>query len=196
MSRISALKMPRIRPLTAPHRPEVPSAPSVSRLAADDAAALYETFQSRVRGYVAFRVRDSVDVEDLVSEVFHRALSGPAPIDPAARPAWVFRIAHNLVIDHYRRRRPSVLPASIADRADNAPSLPDGLIHAEELRATDAALRRLPGRQRAAVYLRFYEDLPYETVGSVMGVPAVTARSLVHRALKKLATALGEEDPR
>jgi RNA polymerase sigma-70 factor (ECF subfamily) len=115
------------------------------------------------------------------------------PADPAARPAWIFRVAHNVVIDHYRRRRFSLLPAALLDRADDAPSLPDRVIHDERMRATDAALRRLPGRQRAAIYLRFYEDLPYETVAAAMGIPAVTARSLVHRALKRLATNLGGE---
>jgi RNA polymerase sigma factor (sigma-70 family) len=64
------------------------------------------------------------------------------------------------------------------------------------MRATDEAMRQLPGRQRAAIYLRFYEDLPYETVGAAMGIPAVTARSLVHRALKQLAITLGEEADR
>ena len=64
------------------------------------------------------------------------------------------------------------------------------------VRATDAALRQLPGKQRAAIYLRFYEDMPYEEVASVMGIPAVTARSLVHRGLKRLAAALGEEADR
>ena len=85
---------------------------------------------------------------------------------------------------------------AFADRADDAPSLPDRAIHNERMRATDEAMRRLPGRQRAAIYLRFYEDLPYDTVATVMGIPAVTARSLVFRGLKRLATTLGEETDR
>lgn len=161
-----------------------------------EAAALYEAWAPRVRGYVAFRVRDVSDAEDLVGEVFRRVVSGPVPTDPAARPAWIFRVAHNVVVDHYRHRRFPLLPATFADRADDAPSLPDRVIHDERMRATDVAMRSLPGRQRAAIYLRFYEDLPYETVAAAMGIPAVTARSLVFRGLKRLATALGEETDR
>jgi RNA polymerase sigma-70 factor, ECF subfamily len=161
-----------------------------------EAAALYEAWAGRVRGYIGFRVRDVADAEDLVGEVFRRVVSGPAPSDPAAHPAWIFRVAHNVVVDHYRRRRFPLLPVAFVDRADDAPSLPDRVIHDERLRATDAAMRLLPGRQRAAIYLRFYEDLPYETVATVMGIPAVTARSLVHRGLKRLATVLGEETDR
>jgi RNA polymerase sigma factor (sigma-70 family) len=161
-----------------------------------EAAALYEAWADRVRGYVAFRVRDLSDADDLVGEVFRRVVSGPAPTDPAARPAWIFRVTHNVVVDHYRHRRFPLLPDAFADRADDAPSLPDRVIHDERVRLTDAAIRRLPGRQRAAIYLRFYEDLPYETVATVMGIPAVTARSLVFRGLKRLAAALGEENDR
>lgn len=161
-----------------------------------EAAALYEAWAGRVRGYVMFRVRDLSDADDLVGEVFRRVVSGPAPSDPAARPAWIFRVTHNVVVDHYRHRRFPLLPAAFVDRPDDAPSLPDRVIHDDRMRATDEAMRLLPGRQRAAIYLRFYEDLPYETVGAAMGIPAVTARSLVHRGLKQLATALGEETDR
>ena len=186
--------------LVEPVTPRLPrgSNPTLAGVRPDslEAAALYEAWAHRVRGYVEFRVRDVSDAEDLVSEVFSRVVRGPAPVDPAARPAWIFRVAHNVVVDHYRRRRFPFPPAVFVDRADDAPSLPDRVIHDERMRATDEAMRRLPGRQRAAIYLRFYEDLPYETVAAAMGIPAVTVRSLVHRGLKRLATALGEETDR
>ncbi len=180
-----------------PPGPELSEAPLVGvRPDSLEAAALYEAWAPRVRRYVGFRVRDVLDQEDLVGEVFRRVVSGPAPTDPAARPAWIFRVAHNVIVDHYRRRRFPLPPAVLLDRADDAPSLPDRVIHDERMRATDEAMRLLPGRQRAAIYLRFYEDLPYETVAAAMGMPAVTARSLVHRGLKRLATTLGEETER
>ena len=163
------------------------------RPANDEAAMLYEAFAGRVRGYVAFRVREDADVDDLVGEVFRRVVSGPVPAEPDARPAWIFRVTHNVVVDHYRRRRFAVLPEALRERPDDAPSLPDRYIQDERLRATDAALRHLPGRQRAVIYLRFYEDLAYDTIGSILGIPVVTARSLVHRGLKRLAFALDEE---
>jgi RNA polymerase sigma-70 factor (ECF subfamily) len=187
-------------PLAEPVTPSGSAGPDATaagvRPASGEAAALYEAWAPKVGGYIRFRVADATDAEDLVGEVFRRVVSGPAPADPAARPAWIFRVAHNVVVDHYRRRRFPLLPVTATDRADDAPSLPDRVIHDERLRATDVAMRSLPGRQRAAIYLRFYEDLPYETVATVMGIPAATARSLVFRGLKRLATALGEETDR
>jgi RNA polymerase sigma factor (sigma-70 family) len=192
MSRVLALQPPVAEPVH-------PVAHVVSRAGvrpdAAEAAALFEAWSPRVRGYIAFRVRDPDDADDLVGEVFRRVVSGPIPSDPAGRPAWIFRVAHNAVVDHYRRRRFPLVPAFL-DRPDDAPSLPDTMIKDERMRATDAALRLLPSRQRAAIYLRFYEDMAYESVAAVMGVPAATARSLVHRGLKRLAAALGEEAER
>lgn len=166
-----------------------------TRATAEEAAALFETYGERVRRYVAFRVRSPEDAEDLTSDVFRRILSSPVPIDPGARPAWLFRVAHNAIIDHYRRRRFTVPLLGLLERPDDAPSLPDRAIRDEELRTVDRALAALVGRQRAAIYLRFYEDLEYADIATIMGVPAVTARTLVHRGLKKVAAHLAELGP-
>ena len=160
----------------------------------DEAAALYEAYADRVRHYIEFRVRDRDDADDLVGEVFRRVVSGPAPAEAEARPAWIFRVAHNVVVDHYRRRRFVLLPPGALERADDAPSLPDQFVADERMRATDEAIRQLPGRQRAAIYFRFHEDLAYDTIASVMGIPASTVRSLVHRGLRRVAAHLGEEN--
>jgi RNA polymerase sigma-70 factor, ECF subfamily len=160
------------------------------RPTAEDAADLYATYAARVRGYVAFRVRDPHDVEDLTAHVFRRAVAGPVPAERAAWPGWLFRVAHNAVIDHYRRRRFPDPLGRFLDRADDAPSLPDRAVRDEQVRAAEIALRAIPGRQRAAIYLRHYEGLPYDQVAGVLGVPESTARSLVHRGLKRVAAEL------
>jgi RNA polymerase sigma-70 factor (ECF subfamily) len=195
MTRVFALQPPPADPANAaPARLAGEPMPAV-RAMPDEAAALYEAWAARVRGYVRFRVRDETDAEDLVADVFRRIVTQPIPGDPRARPAWIFRVAHNVVIDHYRRRRIPLLPDQF-DRADDAPSLPDRVIHDERVRSTDEALRTLPGRQRAAIYLRYYEELAFDEVATVMGIPSSTARSLVHRGLKRLAILLGEEGER
>jgi RNA polymerase sigma-70 factor (ECF subfamily) len=171
-----------------------PFSRGATRATADEAALLFEAYGERVRRYIAFRVRSPEDAEDLAADVFRRVLSAPVPIDAGARPAWLFRVAHNAVIDHYRRRRFLAPLATILDRPDDAPSLPERAMRDEELRRIDVALATLVSGQRAAIYLRFYEDLEYADIASVMGIPAVTARTLVHRGLKKLAGQLGEAE--
>lgn len=70
-------------------------------------------------------------------------------------------------------RRPPLTDPVVAD----APS---------DVEDIKVALGTLPARQRAALVLRFYLDLPFEDVGAALGCPAVTARSLVHRGLDTL----------
>lgn len=74
------------------------------------------------------------------------------------------------------------------------PGLPAGDPGVDLTPETDAVwavLRRLPERQRAAVVLRFYEDLPDEEVAALLGCRPATVRSLVHRALSRLEEVLG-----
>jgi len=174
---------------------EVEGRPSLTgiRPTAAQAAAIHQAFEARLRGYVAFRVREPADVDDILGNVFRRLVSGPLPADEGAWPAWLFRVAHNAVVDHYRQRRFLPLPA-LFDRPDDAPGLPERAIADERMRAADRALRRLPGRQRAAIYLRYYENLEFTDVAAVLGVPSSTARSLVHRGLKRVAAILRTED--
>ena len=173
--------------------PETARRPA-ARATAEEAGALFEAYGERVRRYIAFRVRGIEEAEDLAADVFRRLLSGPIPPDEAARPAWLFKVAHNAVVDFYRRRRPILSLVGLAERPDDAPSLPDRAIRDERVRAVDGALGKLAGSQRAAVYLRFYEDLPYEDIATIMGIPAVTVRSHVHRGLRRIAAELGEAD--
>jgi RNA polymerase sigma-70 factor, ECF subfamily len=160
----------------------------------DEASALFDAYGERIRRYIAFRVRSTEDADDLTSEVFRRFLSGPLPVDRAVHPAWLFKVAHNAVIDHYRRRRFTLPFGSLLDRPDDAPGLPEQAIRNERMAAVDQALVSLGGRQRSAIYLRFYEDLEYGAIATIMGIPAVTARTLVHRGLKRVAAQMAEAD--
>ena len=62
--------------------------------------------------------------------------------------------------------------------------------HQREIDETWAALRVLPQRQRAVLVLRYYEDLPFDDIGRLLGCPATTARSLAHRGLARLKEVL------
>jgi RNA polymerase sigma-70 factor, ECF subfamily len=168
----------------------------VTRLASDEAARIYECEVDRVRRYVAFRVRDPRDVEDLTADVFRRLVCGPVPAVPGAWTAWLLRVAHNAVVDHYRRRRQFDPLALVLDRPDDAPPLDERVAFDEQLRSVGDALRGLPGRQRAAVYLRYTEGLGYDEISDVLRVSRVAARTLVHRGLRSIAARMAGEESR
>ena len=155
-----------------------PREPSHDRSAVDPASSLRAS-AAHVHSYVWFQIVTG-DVEDLTSKVYQRGVAGPVTAEPGAWPAWLFRVAHNAIVDHYRRRRfPEPLGAML-ERPDDAPSLPDRVDPRRAGSRRRGRAARDPGRQRAAVYLRHYEGLPYDQVASILGVPAATARSLVH----------------
>jgi RNA polymerase sigma-70 factor, ECF subfamily len=134
---------------------------------------------------------DPALAEDLAQETFVKAFRNLAAFDTTRRlSSWLFRIAHNTAIDALRRARPNLVslePTSPGGRSDPpAPTAPDP-IEREALRgALDAALGPLRPEFRAAITLRYEEGLSFDEIGKVLGIPAVTARSHVHRARQEL----------
>ncbi|CAN5835399.1 SigE family RNA polymerase sigma factor [soil metagenome] len=129
--------------------------------------------------------------DDAVQESLLRlwaALEAGAPIE---RPdAWVFRAIYRLCMDHHRLRgRAQRLLERLrpARGHEGRASVADRLVVWQ-------AVDRLPARQRAAVYLRYRADLPYEEIGLILGIHAVSARSNVSRALDRLRAILPKED--
>jgi len=129
-------------------------------------------------------VRDHTVAQDIVQEAFVRVwLSPRTPREMNAFRPWLYKTVVNLARDHHRRQgrwaRLRFGRAASVDPMDVA-----------ETRASDAALgvamRGLSRREREAVYIRFFEDAPFDEVGRIIGLRAGTARVLVHRALAKL----------
>jgi RNA polymerase sigma-70 factor (ECF subfamily) len=142
-------------------------------------------------------VGDPAAAEDLAQETFVKAFRSLAAFDTTRRlSSWLFRIAHNTAIDAMRRSRTqSAIDASPLDSDDASDDLgadpaPDPIEQRELGRALESALATLRPDQRAAIVLRYENDLSFEEIGTVLGVPEVTARSHVHRARKELARVL------
>jgi RNA polymerase sigma-70 factor (ECF subfamily) len=105
--------------------------------------------------------------------------------------SWLFRIAHNTAIDAMRRPRLPQVPIETVASAADAPDPPPDPVEQQELgQALEAALDALRPDQRAAIVLRYEHGLPFDEIGTILGVPEVTARSHVHRARKELARLL------
>jgi RNA polymerase sigma-70 factor (sigma-E family) len=131
----------------------------------------------------------AVDAPDLVQEALARAL-----------PRWQSLVARGTAEAYLRR---SIVNASISAWRKNGRQLPSGeppmppVGDGSQTRADAdhawALCAELPPQQRAAVVLRFYEDLPYAEIGQVLGCPESTARSHVHRALAGLRERLTTE---
>jgi RNA polymerase sigma factor (sigma-70 family) len=121
------------------------------------------------------------EAEDCFQETFLSAMRAyPRLRRNSNLRGWVLTIAHRKALDSHRarKRRPvpsAELPEVVAE--GNDPS-PDAELWSE--------VKSLPGKQRAAVALRFVSDLPHDEIGRVLGCSEEAARRNVHEGLKKL----------
>jgi RNA polymerase sigma-70 factor (ECF subfamily) len=140
---------------------------------------------TRVTRTVVFIVHDQERAEDIAQDAFVQLLRNWDRISAYERPeAWVRRIAIRLAMRQVRRDR---LLALI--RRDVRPPTQ---VAPRDLDVLDA-VRRLPGMQRAAVTLFYFEDRTIAEIADLLGCAEPTARVHLHRARKRLAELLGEE---
>ena len=111
--------------------------------------------------------------------------------EPMCRNIRTMEAASSRIIDAMRRARPPQVPIETVPTAGDAPDeTPDPVERLELGHALEAALDALRPDQRAAIVLRYESGLSFDEIGTILGVPEVTARSHVHRARKELARLL------
>ncbi len=135
---------------------------------------------------------DPAEAEDVAQETFLRAWKAAASWRPgrARFDTWLHRVAMNLCYDRLRRR--GRLQGDPPDLPDDGPG-PDRDLHARDVgRRVDAALARLPARQREAIVLAHYQDLPAVEAAAIMGVSIEALESLLARGRRSLRLALAD----
>jgi RNA polymerase sigma-70 factor (ECF subfamily) len=151
---------------------------------------------------VSRMVRDQGVAEELAQDAFVKAFAALRSFDPSYKFSnWVLRIAHNVAIDHLRRARPAVVSidddSSGRDLADvladgRAPSAFDLAVRRDFRDDLEAALARLRPEFRQLVVMRYLEDMSYEDIAEVVGLPLGTVKSHLHRARAALGRQLAE----
>lgn len=158
--------------------------------------ALYERYLDTIYRYVYYRTGDVQDAEDLTETVFLKAWQamGGYRITGVPFRAWLFRIAHNSVVDHYRRRR-LVEPLERHEQVgDGRSHLDDQVAANEQQRRLVTAVKQLSPLHQHVVVLRFVEELSHDEVAAVLNRTAAAVRVLQHRALKELHALLALEE--
>lgn len=155
--------------------------------ALSELGGIYDTQAPRIFRYIYHRLGNRSLAEDLTSEVFVRFLrSGTTPDNITA---FLYRIAHNLVVD-YLRRNHNVLSLDEATVADQA--APTDFAELEVEKATlRRAIARLTPDQQQVIVLKFVEELSNEEIAGVMGKSPGAVKAMQHRALETLRNLLG-----
>lgn len=149
---------------------------------------LVERTSEPLVGFLRLRARNQEDAEELAQEAFLRAWRNIDRYDPRWRfRTWLFTIAQRLAVSRFRKVGVPLV-GELPELADSQRN-PERLACAREERENLWAVARrvLGGEQRAALWLRYGEDLPAKEVARVLGRREVTVRVMLHRARERLA---------
>ncbi|MCP4249923.1 MAG: RNA polymerase sigma factor [bacterium] len=170
-------------------------------------AALVERHQQPVcrfiQRYLGTADRDAV--EDLAQDVFLIAWKAASTFEPRAKvTTWLLRVAANRCLN-YRRgralRRATSLEATdrAADLPAGSPSAEQQMDRGEQMVGVRAAVAALSPKQRVAIVLRHFHDLPYVEIAQVLGISVSAVESTLFRARQSLraglARATADESP-
>jgi RNA polymerase sigma-70 factor, ECF subfamily len=155
----------------------------------DETAELWEEFGGTLKRFIARRVRNEHDAEDLLQEVFLRAHIAFYKVKDKgrARP-WLYRIAANVVADHYRNKRVAIPPVAPHEPAEDAADLEN--LNGEILPCLVSAIGELPDGYRSALTLADLEGRRQKEVADELGLSLSGAKSRIQRARRKLKAAL------
>jgi RNA polymerase sigma-70 factor (ECF subfamily) len=156
--------------------------------------AVFDTYYPRLYRYIYQHLRHQATAEDLAAEVFARMLEQLADGGGPRRhlQGWLYRVAHNLVIDASRRR-------AIRDHDSLEDWMPaggqdveDDVQQAMAWQQASAALVELTPQQRAVIILKYLEGLSNKEVARVLDTSEGAVKSLQHRGLAALRRTLGQ----
>jgi RNA polymerase sigma-70 factor (ECF subfamily) len=156
---------------------------------------LYERYLDAIYRYVYYSVTDHVEAEDLTENVFLKAWQALPRFRPqgANFRAWLYRIAHNAVVDRHRTRKREAPFEEVPHLQDPAPT-PESVVEADqEVLRLSAALSRLKPRARQVILYRFISGLSHAETAEALGVSEGHVRVLQHRALKRMRRLLVED---
>jgi len=148
---------------------------------------LVDAYQNRVFGFVRRMVPNPEEASDITQDVFIRAFQSFQRFDGRCSVrTWLFRIAYNLCIDRARKigRSPSEVSLHGTSDIDETFDVPDGrwqpdqvAIEGELAEAIDAAISTMSEKLRSVLLLHDKEDMPYEEIAQMVGVPIGTVKS-------------------
>ena len=154
-------------------------------------ALLYDHYVKRIYRFIYFKVLQKETAEDLTSKAFLKALQGIHTFDPERNfSAWIYSIARNTVIDHFRKERSSIPIEDVWDLAgDTHAKIETDAENRRKFREVEKHLKALTPEQREIVILRIWEDMSYREIATAIGKSEDNCKVIFSRAIAKLRSA-------
>ena len=164
---------------------------------------LYRKYVAQVYSFAFYELRDHHEAEDATERTFLAALAALPRFQERARPAdgagastfrvWLFSIARNVIAERRRdlRRHPQA-PLDVAAETPAPTDVEAQAASRDEGARAWRAVGRLRGDRRAAIVLRFVDEMSTAEIAGILGRSEGAVRVLIHRALRSVARDLGE----
>ena len=153
---------------------------------------LYEENFDRIYRYIVLKIGDRTEAEDMTQQVFLNALKSISSYKWKGMPfsAWLFRIAHNQIVDYFRKKsRQATVPLDESLAAGN--SDPEQVVERKvEIEQLALATKGLTRAQQEVISLRFAGELSIAEAAKVMGKSEGAIKALQHSAIVALRRAL------
>lgn len=148
---------------------------------------LYEIYIDKIYKFIYFKTHHKETAEDLVSQTFFKALQNVKDFDlgKGKFSSWLYRIAKNCVIDHYRTRKSEIDIYDIWNLAGKQDIKRDSEIK-DKLEQMEKYLKNLPGEQRDIILMRTWGDMSYKEIAEAIGKKEDNCKMIFSRAINKL----------
>jgi RNA polymerase sigma-70 factor (ECF subfamily) len=151
---------------------------------------IYDQYIEKIYRFVYLKVNSQETAEDIASKVFLKGWEsyqskGGEIQNPSA---FLYQIARNAVIDHYREkgRANTVSSEVLPEIADPADDIHDMAVLNADIKAIKASIQRLKPEHQDIIIWHYLEDMPIAEIAKLLGKPAGTVRVMLHRGLKEL----------
>ncbi len=162
-------------------------------------AQLYNAYVEKIYKYVYYKVGNAPDAEDLTEQVFLKAWEAIGRYTWCGYPfsSWLYKLAHNLVVDHYRTRREALPLNDILSTSDEPIIDPEAALNLSlDAAELQEAIAQLTDEQRQVVSLKFIEGYDNAEIAQMLNKKEGAIRALQYRALRSLQGILEAEEAR
>jgi RNA polymerase sigma-70 factor (ECF subfamily) len=159
--------------------------------------ALYDQYQPAIYRFVVVKVGSREEAEDITHHVFLSAWQKMPAYKHRGHPfsSWLYQIARNMVIDHYRSKKGDVSLDKIDPESSIIPAVAQSDLSIKlQLERVHVAIKELKPDYQDVIILRFIEDLPLKETAAILKKSEGAVKLVQHRAIRELKKKLGDEN--
>lgn len=177
---------------------QTPDALLIKNYAAGDESALatlIDRHQTKIFGFIYSKVADRDVSDDIFQDTFIKViktLKSNSYNEEGKFLPWVMRIAHNLIVDHFRRNKKMPMFRETEEfsifnmMSDNSPNIESQIISTQVEQDLERLIEELPQDQKEVLQMRIYQDLSFKEISEITGVSINTALGRMRYALLNL----------